>query len=535
MKTLRISFFAFLIVLFSLSSTISAGSIHDFIECLSHFSPNSSSIPKITYTSHDSSYLSVLNFSIHNLRFTMPSTPKPLVIITPLYESQIPAIISCSKKHGMQIRVRSGGHDYEGVSYVSRVPFIILDLINLRSIDVDLKSKTAWVQAGATIGELYYSIANKSKTLAFPAGVCPSIGVGGHFSGGGYGTLLRKYGLAADNIVDARMLDVNGKVLNRSSMGKDLFWAIRGGGAASFGVVLAWKVKLVSVPSTVTVFTVRKTLEQNGSNLVHKWQTVANKFPNELYVRIAITRVKSSIDGKPTILASFISLYLGGVDDLIRIMQESFPELGLTKNDTAEMSWIESILYFFELTGKPLDILQSRIEPDITYFKIKSDYVEEPIPVSGLDGIWNMFFEDGAEMCRLVLSPYGGRMDEISTSSIPFPHRAGNLYKIQYLSIWDKASTTVTRSRIDWIRRLYSYMEPYVSKNPRAAYLNYRDFDIGTNSQQNTSYEQASVWGMKYFKNNFKKLSMVKTNVDPSNFFWNEQSIPTQDRMIIHM
>ncbi|KAJ9691306.1 hypothetical protein PVL29_013477 [Vitis rotundifolia] len=56
-------------------------------------------------------------------------------------------------------------------------------------------------------------------------------------------------------------------------------------------------------------------------------------------------------------------------------------------------------------------------------------------------------------------------------------------------------------------------MAPYISKSPRIAYLNYKDLDI------------ASIWGVKYFKNNFNRLVQVKASVDPMNFFRNEQSI----------
>ncbi|KAG5622073.1 hypothetical protein H5410_007291 [Solanum commersonii] len=71
-------------------------------------------------------------------------------------------------------------------------------------------------------------------------------------------------------------------------------------------------------------------------------------------------------------------------------------------------------------------------------------------------------------------------------------------------------------------------MAKYVSKSPRATYLNYRDLDLGVNNIiGNTSYEQPKIWGEKYFKNNFDRLVQVKTKFDPTNFFRNEQSIPS--------
>ena len=118
-------------------------------------------------------------------------------------------------------------------------------------------------------------------------------------------------------------------------------------------------------------------------------------------------------------------------------------------------------------------------------------------------------------------------MSKIAETSIPFPHRAGNLYKISYYVAWQDQDIEVARKHISWVRNVYRRMAPYVSKNPREAYINYRDLDIGTNNKfGSTSYKQASIWGTKYFKNNFDRLVRVKTAVDPSNFFRNEQSIP---------
>ncbi|KAK6146023.1 hypothetical protein DH2020_019892 [Rehmannia glutinosa] len=332
----------------------------------------------------------------------------------------------------MQIRTRSGGHDYEGLSYRSKVPYVVLDLVNLSEITIDVEQKTAWVQAGAIIGQLYYKISQTSRTLAFPAGACPTVGVGGLFSGGGYGPMLRKFGLAADNIVDARLIDVEGRILDRKSMGEDLFWAIRGGGGASFGIITAWKLNLVTVPETLTIFSISRTLEQNVTELVHRWQYIAPNLPDDLLISISIG--------------------------------------------------------------------------------------PEPISVSGFEGMWKLLNEREAGTAEMLVVPYGGRMNEISESALPFPHRAGNLYKIQQLAYWDELGAEASGTSISWVRKIYSYMTPYVSKSPRAAYINYRDLDLGVNKEGNTNYAQASIWGLKYFKNNFKKLVRVKTTIDPSNF-----------------
>ncbi|KAH1134036.1 hypothetical protein AAZX31_05G092700 [Glycine max] len=531
-KMMRLSsyFVVAIALLFSFTPSSSANTHENFVQCLYNYPHNNNvtSISNVVYTQANSSYSSILDFSIQNLRFSNASS-KPLVIVTPLTVSHIQATIICSQRYGMQIRTRSGGHDYEGLSYVAKDPFVVLDLINLRKIEVDAENSTAWVLAGATIGELYYSISQKSKTLGFPAGVCPPVGTGGHFSGGGYGFLMRKFGLAADNVIDAHIVDVKGNLLDREAMGEDLFWAIRGGGGASFGVIVAWKIKLVSVPSTVTVFRVPRTLEQNATEIVHKWQLVANKLDEDLTIRINFGRATSE-NGNLTVQAQFESMYLGGVDQLIPLMQESFPELGLVREDCIETSWIGSILYMAGFTnGESTDVLLNRTQANgVSFNKGKSDYVRDPIPDVGLEGLWPFFFEDEGQSSFVQFTPYGSRMDEISESEIPFPHRAGNIFHIQYGVSWQEEGDEEAQRHINWIRRMYSYMETYVSKSPRAAYLNYRDLDIGVNNNKGyTSYSQASVWGLKYFKNNFNRLARVKTNVDPLNFFRNEQSIPS--------
>lgn len=227
-----------------------------------------------------------------------------------------------------------------------------------------------------------------------------------------------------------------------------------------------------------------------------------------------------------------MSMFLGGSDRLLSLMEKSFPELGLAREDCIETTWVESFLFFNAFpTGAPLEVLLDRT-PQPSYFlptKIKSDYVKEPIPENVLEGMWEMLHEEEVGMAIIQLYPYGAKMKAIPKTEIPFPHRAGILYHISYIVTWDKEENEAASERhINWTRKIYKYMTPYVSKDPRRAYLNYRDIDLGKNRQNwaATSYEEASVWGTKYYDKNFNRLVHVKTRVDPTNFFNYEQSIP---------
>ncbi|KAK3212248.1 hypothetical protein Dsin_016954 [Dipteronia sinensis] len=525
------------IILFSASSRTPLSIHENFIHCVSVKSLLS--VPSsIFYTPNQSSFYSVLESTAQNLRFVEPSVPKPNLIFTPLTESHVQAAVICSKHLRIHMRVRSGGHDYEGLSYVSEfeTPFLLLDLVKFRSINIYIDDNSAWVQAGATLGEVYYRISEKSHVRGFPAGLCTSVGVGGHITGGGYGSLGRKYGLSADNIVDARIVDVNGRVLDRAEMGEDLFWAIRGGGGGSFGVILSWKIKLVHVPETVTVFTVTKTLEEGATQILYRWQQMADKLDENLFLQVLIQLTNTTQKGKKTVATSYNALFLGGANRLFKIIQESFPELGLTRKDCIETSWIKSVLYLdrHPLNTPPEILLQAKPSFKV-HFKGKMDFIEEPIPGITLEGLWKKLLEEDNPV--IELNPYGGVMSKISEYEIPFPHRKGNIFEILYLTIWQEGGDKKeAKKHIDWIRSLYNYMGPYVSKFPRGSYVNVRDLDLGMNMKiSNTSFFEAIVWGSKYFKDNFNRLIRVKTKVDPKNFFRHEQSIPPLPNGMLEM
>ncbi|CAO2163635.1 unnamed protein product [Urochloa humidicola] len=480
------------------------------------------------------SYAVLLNFSAQNLRFALPGVRKPAAVVLPASKGDLRRVVLCARGAATGIRVRSGGHSYEGQSYTvssseaAHAPFVVIDLMNLNRVRVDAASATAWVESGATLGEVYHAVAAaSSSSLAFTAGSCSTVGVGGHVSGGGFGLLSRKFMLAADNVLDALLVDADGRVLDRRAMGEDVFWAIRGGGGGSWGAVYAWKLRLVPVPDTVTVFTP----EREGSvdamaGLVHRWQFVGPALPDEFYLSVFLTiggsSSQSQKDGNVTV--SFTGLVLGPKELAMSVLSDKFPELELAETELSEMSWVESAAKYAGLSS--VAELTSRVSKTKHYGKNKSDYVRRPIPREDLAAILRYLSAGAAGY--VILDPYGGAMARAAATDTPFPHRAGNLYGVQYGVTWE-AGDGDGEARMAWLRKLYAYMAPHVSREPRAAYVNYIDLDIGTEAAANGSaVERArATWGASYFTaENFDRLVRAKTLIDPSNVFNNAQSIP---------
>ncbi|XP_051200535.1 berberine bridge enzyme-like Cyn d 4 [Lolium perenne] len=500
---------------FHLISVPSLAYSDEFHQCLTEMIPS-----ELVYGQSSSNFTDVLASSIKNPKFFTNTTVRPVCIVTPTNSWHVQAAVFCGRWHGVRLRVRSGGHDYEGLSYRSCQPevFGVVDLSNLRSISVNQGDSTAWVDSGATIGELYYHIAKNNSQVAFPAGECPSIGVGGHFSGGGIGMLMRKYGLSVDKIVDAKVVTANGELLDRAGMGEDLFWAIRGGGGGNFGIVLSWKIQLVRVPPQVAVFSIPKTLEEGAIELLTKWQYIGPSLPNDLTIR-------AKVQGQQAV---FLAVYLGTCSSLVPMMDRLFPELNMTNADCRSMTWLESVALSYgslAKTGTLEEVLLARGSSLSYYTKIKSDYVQRPIASCSWKNIFAWFKKDGAGY--IMLEPHGGFMRTVSAAATPYPHRKGVLYVIQYITFWQGDGGKAPTS---WLASFYDFMGSYVSQNPRQAYVNFRDLDIGQNTvgSENdvSSFESGQVWGERYFMGNYRRLAAVKAAVDPNDYFRNEQSIP---------
>src|SRR6266545_3294294 len=172
---------------------------------------------------------------------------RPAAIARVADEADVARVVGFARETGLELAVRSGGHS--GAGHCTTDGGIVLDLRDMKALDVDVEGQTALAQAGLTAIE--YSTAAGAHGLATGFGDTGSVGIGGITLGGGVGYLVRKYGMTIDDLLAADVVTADGELLRADEdRHPDLFWAIRGGGG-NFGVATRFRFRLHELDSVV--------------------------------------------------------------------------------------------------------------------------------------------------------------------------------------------------------------------------------------------------------------------------------------------
>ncbi len=171
----------------------------------------------------------------------------PAVIAQCAGAADVIATVDLARSEGVPLAVRGGGHSIPGFSTLDAG--ILLDLSAMTGIEVHPGERTVTAQAGCTWKDL--DAETQQFGLAVTGGLVSSTGIAGFTTGGGIGWLMRKHGLACDNLVGAEVVTADGQFVHASaSENAELFWGLRGGGG-NFGVVTSFEYRLHEVGPTV--------------------------------------------------------------------------------------------------------------------------------------------------------------------------------------------------------------------------------------------------------------------------------------------
>jgi hypothetical protein len=199
---------------------------------------------------------------------------RPAIIVRPADPAQVARVVSAARETGLELAVRSGGHSLVGHSVCDGG--IVLDLSDMRGLEIDPEGRIAWAQTGLTAGQ--YAKATAAHGLATGFGDTGSVGIGGLTLGGGVGYLSRAHGLTIDDVLAAEMVTADGNIVEVDAENHpDLFWAIRGGGG-NFGVATRFKFRLHDLDGVVGGMLMLPATAE----IVHSFVAQAEAAPDEL-------------------------------------------------------------------------------------------------------------------------------------------------------------------------------------------------------------------------------------------------------------
>lgn len=408
---------------------------------------------------------------------------RPLAVVQPLDARDVGAVVTWARTHGVRIAARSGGHSYGGYS---TTPGVVVDLSRLARVHV--AGGRATVGPGARLGNVYAGLGVHG--LAIPAGTCPSVGIGGHVLGGGFGLASRAWGLASDNVVSVQIVTADGRVLVADETHHpDLFWACRGGGGGNFGIATRFVFRTHRV--TQGSFFVASWPWAQADEVVHSFLGWAPRAPDALGT---VCRLAAG-PGGPTV--QVFGQFLGSEARLKQVLATLGPPAA--KLTTGTSTWLDLVERWAGCLGHNLPSCSA---PGHQAFVGASDYVARVPTAAQLAAFKAVVEARGASSGALLIDAYGGALNRISPTATAFVHRR-TLASIQYFAAGDGASA---RAWVDASRRA---LRGAVSG---AAYVNYIDPHL-------------SGWQQAYYGANLPRLRRVKRAYDPREAFHFAQSI----------
>ncbi|MBE1593494.1 FAD-binding protein [Nonomuraea angiospora] len=456
---------------------------------------------------------------------------------------QVVRAVQDAVRTGRRVAVRSGGHCFENLTADPAVR-MLLDLSPMDAVGYDAGRRAFSVQPGATLGHVYRTLLT-GWGVTIPGGSCPEVGAGGHFAGGGYGALSRRYGSVVDHLYGVEVVVVDRDGTARAVVAtrepddpnRELWWAHTGGGGGNFGVVTRYWLRSPGATGTdpsrllppapgrmlqhVAIWSWEHMTEQALTGLMRNfghWHE-RNSAPGSPHAGLYGILLISHRAGGTVTLVSQIDADLPGADAMVTgFVSEVTAGVGLTPalDLRRTMPWLHRMTW--PGSGEPGDVINRR-------YKIKAAYLRRSLTDSQLAAVYrNLTNSTGGPDSGMLLVGYGGQVRAVAPGATATAQR-DVVMKAVYQTIWrDEADDA---ANLTWVREFYRDVYagtggvPVPGEVDDGSYINYADADLA-DPAWNTSGVPAHTL---YYKDNYPRLQRVKARWDPRNVFRHALSI----------
>jgi FAD/FMN-containing dehydrogenase len=211
---------------------------------------------------------------------------RPALIVRCAGAEDVKTAIDFAREQELPVAVRGGGHSVAGHGTCDGG--LVIDLSPMCGVRVDAGNRVAAVQGGAKWGDL--DRATQARALAVTGGIVSETGVAGLTLGGGIGWLMRKHGLAADNLLSADLVTADGRLVHASAADNaELLWGLQRGGG-NFGVVTELRFRLHPVGPIVLAGWVLYPQEM-AAEVLRFHRDIAAAAPDELTTIVILRRL----------------------------------------------------------------------------------------------------------------------------------------------------------------------------------------------------------------------------------------------------
>ena len=389
-----------------------------------------------------------------------------------------------------------GGHGVAGHAVCDGG--VMIDLSGMRAVRVDATARCAWVQGGATWGDV--DCETTAFGLATPGGLISTTGVGGLTLSGGVGWLRGTAGLSVDNVISADVVIADGRLLHASDTeNTDLYWAVRGGGG-NFGIVVCFQFRLQPVEPNL-MFCAAIYPETRAAELLPLWRDYMIAAPKQVSSLAEFSTIPDDPeypeDARGLRVLALAAVYDGPADDGEAV--------------TAPLRSFGTPLLDFS-ARMPYRTIQALYDPLFPKGRDRSYFRSLYLPTLGqqeINEIVGGLADRPSEMTYASVWYFGGVVREIPAGATAFGDRSQPwLFSID--GIWSKPDDD--EANVGWVRQLWSKVRPF--SNGRL-YLNFLAGDEG----------ESRIVREGIGAETYQRLASIKNKYDPTNFFRMNQNI----------